>query len=100
MVEAMTKMSFAVAARVQQWFRTVVVLRKTTGTKKHVNDLPDHILRDIGWPDSYYERLLMPVKRAEKSRRACSGQYESANAPNQPGLRAPRSRKRVTYLDL
>lgn len=96
----MTKTNLAIAARVRQWFRTVVVLRKTTGKKKHVNDLPDHILQDIGWPDSYNERLLTPVKKNEESRRASNDQYESANAHNRPDLRAPRSRERVTSLDL
>lgn len=100
MVKAMTKTSFAVVARVQRWLSTVVNLRKTMGKKKHVNDLSDHILWDIGWPDSYCERLLTPLKRAEQSHRESSGQYESTNAPNGPGQRAPRSRERVTSLDL
>ncbi|MBA8899187.1 DUF1127 domain-containing protein [Phyllobacterium sp. P30BS-XVII] len=27
-------------------------------TYRHINELPDHILADIGWPEAYFERRV------------------------------------------
>jgi uncharacterized protein YjiS (DUF1127 family) len=29
---------------------------RNASTRRHVNELPEHILKDIGWPDAYAEQ--------------------------------------------
>lgn len=59
---------FLMASIFQQLFRTGVASWKMTHKNKHVNDLPDHILRDIGWLDPYDEQAPTQVKKAEQNR--------------------------------
>jgi hypothetical protein len=40
--------------------------------KRYINDLPDHILKDIGWPDAYAERSGPPNATADGKVGTCA----------------------------
>ncbi|QND54718.1 hypothetical protein HB779_24305 (plasmid) [Phyllobacterium sp. 628] len=45
--------------------------RRMARTEQHIKELPEYILRDIGWPDAYAERLeTEPVRIDPYTKRA------------------------------
>lgn len=53
----MAYIDFDILRNVQRWYSNFAAHRKELLTERHINQLPEHILRDIGWPDAYAERL-------------------------------------------
>lgn len=39
-------------------------------TRRHVNELPEHILKDLGWPDAYAEQSTVDSRNGDAGR-AC-----------------------------
>lgn len=44
--------------RVQRLFSDFAVFWQGMRMKRHINELPDYILKDIGWPDAYAKPLV------------------------------------------
>lgn len=53
----MAYIDFEMVRSVKRWFSDFAVHREERRTERHLNSLPEHLLKDIGWPDAYAERL-------------------------------------------
>jgi uncharacterized protein YjiS (DUF1127 family) len=53
----MANIDFDIVRSVKRWFSEFAIHRAELRTERHLNSLPEHVLKDIGWPDAYAERL-------------------------------------------
>ncbi|MDQ0997192.1 uncharacterized protein YjiS (DUF1127 family) [Phyllobacterium ifriqiyense] len=53
----MAYLDFDIVQSVKHWFSEFAIHRQELRTERHLNSLPEHLLKDIGWPDAYAERL-------------------------------------------
>ena len=53
----MAYIDFEMVRSVKRWFSDFAIHREELRTERHLNSLPEHLLKDIGWPDAYAERL-------------------------------------------
>ena len=53
----MAYIDFDMVRSVRRWFSDFAIRREELRTERHLNSLPEHLLKDIGWPDAYAERL-------------------------------------------
>jgi uncharacterized protein YjiS (DUF1127 family) len=51
----MAHTDFNIVGRVSQLLSNLATFWREAHTNRHVNELPEHILKDIGWPDAYAE---------------------------------------------
>ncbi|TDQ33467.1 uncharacterized protein DUF1127 [Phyllobacterium brassicacearum] len=59
----MAYLDFNVARRLGQLLSDLAVSVQRQRTRRYVNDLPEHILKDIGWPAACAERSGDPSDR-------------------------------------
>lgn len=85
-------MAYADFNLVRRWGRMLsdlAVSVQRQRTRRHVNDLPEHILKDIGWPGAYAERSGHPRivdKTSTDTRSQCDARQ---NSPSQDLSRWP-----------
>lgn len=48
---------FGIVQTVRRLLTDFAAYREELRTERYLNALPDHVLKDIGWPDAYAERL-------------------------------------------
>ncbi|ATU94708.1 DUF1127 domain-containing protein [Phyllobacterium zundukense] len=53
----MAYFDFSIVRKLMRLISEVPTYWLAVRTRRHVNELPEHILKDIGWPDVYAERL-------------------------------------------
>lgn len=53
----MAYLDFDIVQSVKHWFSEFAIHRQELRTERHLNSLPEYLLKDIGWPDAYAERL-------------------------------------------
>lgn len=53
----MTYVDFGIVHTVRRLLTDFAAYREELRTERHINSLPEHVLKDIGWPDAYAERL-------------------------------------------
>ncbi|MEK1890912.1 MAG: hypothetical protein AAAB35_25770 [Phyllobacterium sp.] len=53
----MTYVDFGIVQTVRRLLTDFAAYREELRTERHLNSLPEHVLKDIGWPDAYAERL-------------------------------------------
>lgn len=53
----MAYIDFDIVQSAKRWFSEFAIRRAELRTERHLNSLPEHLLKDIGWPDAYAERL-------------------------------------------
>ncbi len=53
----MAYIDFNIVQSIMHWFSEFAIHRQELRTERHLNSLPEHLLKDIGWPDAYAERL-------------------------------------------
>ena len=53
----MANIDFDIVHHVRRWFSEFAIHRAELRTERHLNSLPEYLLKDIGWPDAYAERL-------------------------------------------
>ncbi|MEP7452326.1 hypothetical protein [Phyllobacterium sp. SB3] len=53
----MAYIDFDIVRSVKRWFSEFAIRRAELRTERHLNSLPEYVLKDIGWPDAYAERL-------------------------------------------
>ncbi|MHC1547627.1 DUF1127 domain-containing protein [Phyllobacterium sp. K27] len=53
----MAYLDFDIVQSVKHWFSEFAIHQQELRAERHLNSLPEHLLKDIGWPDVYAERL-------------------------------------------
>lgn len=53
----MAYVDFGIVHKVRRLLTDFAAYREELRTERHLNSLPEHVLKDIGWPDAYAERL-------------------------------------------
>ena len=48
---------FSIVKTVRRLLTDFAAYREELRTERYLNTLPDYVLKDIGWPDAYAERL-------------------------------------------
>jgi uncharacterized protein YjiS (DUF1127 family) len=97
----MTYVDFSIVRTVRRLLSDFTAYREEMRTEHHINTLPEHILKDIGWPDAYAERLAHrgSVKEMEAGTESASSDL----APWQlgwPKARQPRKISKSGYFGL
>ncbi|UGX86072.1 DUF1127 domain-containing protein [Phyllobacterium meliloti] len=55
----MNMIDFGIVDTVKRLWTGYTHTREEMRTERAINNLPDYLLKDIGWPDAYAERLAM-----------------------------------------
>jgi uncharacterized protein YjiS (DUF1127 family) len=90
----MTYVDFGIARTVKRLLSDFTAYREEMRTERHISTLPEHILKDIGWPDAYAERLARRGSMEEKEAGTTSA--SSGLAPWQLGWPKARQPKKVS----
>ncbi|MBB3236202.1 hypothetical protein FHS20_003080 [Phyllobacterium endophyticum] len=90
----MTYVDFGIVRTFRRLFSEFVAYRDELRTERHINTLPDYVLKDIGWPDAYAERLSHRA-RVRKSE-AGADSASSDLAPWQIGWPRGRESRKVS----
>ncbi len=53
----MTYVDFGIVQTVRRLLTDFAAYREELRTERHLNALPEYLLKDIGWPDVYADRL-------------------------------------------
>ena len=97
----MTYVDFGIARTVRRLLSDFTAYREEMRTERHISTLPEHILKDIGWPDAYAERL---ARRGSMKEKEAGTESASADlAPWQlgwPKARRPRKVSKSGYFGL
>lgn len=84
----MTYVDFGIVDTVRRLLTDFAAYREELRTERHLNSLPEHVLKDIGWPDAYAERL---ARRGSMKGTEAGTESASADlAPWQIGWPKPR----------
>jgi len=84
----MTYVDFGIVHTVRRLLTDFAAYREELRTERHLNSLPEHVLKDIGWPDVYAERL---ARRGSMKETGAGTEGASADlAPWQVGWPKPR----------
>jgi uncharacterized protein YjiS (DUF1127 family) len=68
----MAKDLFGMFRTVARWYSDIAAYREELRTERHISELPEHLLKDIGWPDAYAERLARREDDAAETQKADS----------------------------
>ncbi|ATU90383.1 DUF1127 domain-containing protein [Phyllobacterium zundukense] len=89
----MTYVDFNIINTVRRLLTDFAAYREELRTERHLNSLPEHVLKDIGWPDAYAERL---ARRGSMKGMEAGTESASADlAPWQLGWPKPRQAKKT-----
>ncbi|MDR6631490.1 hypothetical protein J2X72_000261 [Phyllobacterium sp. 1468] len=90
----MTYVDFGITRTVRRLLSDFTAYREELRTERHISTLPEYILKDIGWPDAYAERLARRGSMKEKE--AGTDSASSDLAPWQLGWPKARHPKKVS----
>jgi uncharacterized protein YjiS (DUF1127 family) len=62
----MAYLDFDIIRKVKRMVSDFSAHRREVRTERYLNSLPEHMLKDIGWPDAYAERLAHRAVGVEK----------------------------------
>ncbi|MBZ9654514.1 DUF1127 domain-containing protein [Phyllobacterium lublinensis] len=89
----MTYVDFGIVHTVRRLLTDFAAYREELRTERHLNSLPEHVLKDIGWPDAYAERLAR--RGALKGTEAGAASASADPAPRRIDWPKPRQAKKA-----